>query len=185
MVEEARKGDWIYTYTGRRFYPIDPRPEDIELRDIAHALAHLCRFTGHTKKHYSVAEHCCHIHDHAPDELRPWALMHDASEAYIGDMSRPLKRGCGDVGRLYSEVEHGIMVAVAEKFGLTPTMPGTIHALDDQMLVTEADQAFPVPAHWTRGRRWASTPRLPVVVGFWDPPTAKASFLRRAEMYFP
>jgi len=187
-VIEDRKGDWLYTYTGRQFYPIDPRPEDVDLVDIAQALSQLCRFTGHTKRFYSVAEHCCHIHDAAPEEYRAWGLMHDAAEAYVNDMSRPLKRGCGQVGEIYREVEYGIMCAIAEKFRLEifgdrefDAAPANVQFLDDRMLVTEADQVFLLPAHWTKSRPWVNTPRLPVEIGFWDPSTARSCFMKRAE----
>lgn len=60
-----RKGDWILTFTGRRFYPLDPRPEDVCLEDIAHALSLICRYNGHSRFFYSVAEHF-------PEKIRPW-----------------------------------------------------------------------------------------------------------------
>jgi len=85
----ARIGDWIQTYTGKRFWPLDPRPEDVDILDIAHSLSLLCRFTGHTSSFYSVSQHSILVAQEVPKRLRLWALFHDAAEAYIGDIARP------------------------------------------------------------------------------------------------
>ena len=92
------RGDgWITTYTGQHFYPLDPRPHEVNMLDIAHALSMICRFNGHTQFFYSVAEHsirCAyHAHEQWPDriELQLAALLHDASEAYLCDIPRPVK----------------------------------------------------------------------------------------------
>src|SRR5271165_7548492 len=89
---DNRKGDWIQTYTGRVMYPLDPRPEEINIIDIAHALSNLCRFTGHVRTFYSVAEHSVRVSQHCDPKDALWGLLHDASEAYLADMSRPMKR---------------------------------------------------------------------------------------------
>lgn len=87
-----RKGDWIQTVSGKQFYPLDPRPEDVDIRDIAHALSNMCRFTGHTKTFYSVAQHSV-IASHVVDpKAAMLALLHDAAEAYMGDIARPWKK---------------------------------------------------------------------------------------------
>ena len=83
-----RKGDWFLTYTGRQFWPLDPRPEDICIRDIAHHLSLCCRFNGACRVHYSVAQHSVMVANILPAPLRFWGLMHDATEAYVGDMVR-------------------------------------------------------------------------------------------------
>ncbi len=90
----TRKGDYIATYTGKQFYPLDPRPEDVCLEDIAHSLSNLCRFTGHTDtdRFYSVAQHSVICSTIVAPEAALLALLHDAAEAYLGDISRPLKR---------------------------------------------------------------------------------------------
>jgi len=81
----------IGLFSGGTFDILNPRAEDVRIEDIAHALSQQCRFTGHTKTFYSVAQHSVLASTlvAAPDEL--WALLHDASEAYMGDMNRPLK----------------------------------------------------------------------------------------------
>lgn len=95
---------WIQTYTGKAFDLLDPQPEQVDILDIAHALSNICRFTGHCRAFYSVAQHSClvarivvdlwrreHGYD-CPEEVALVALLHDAPEAYIGDVSTPLKR---------------------------------------------------------------------------------------------
>ena len=73
----ARRGEWIQTFSGGRFWPLDPRPEDVYIGDIAHALSMKCRYAGHTTFFYSVAEHSVHVCRHAPAEHKLWALLHD------------------------------------------------------------------------------------------------------------
>jgi len=94
---------WIETYTGKKFYILNPRQEDIDIEDIAHALSMLCRFVGHCKQFYSVAEHSVRlsllqvVYQHIRHsrvvltQTRLIALLHDAAEAYLGDVSSPLK----------------------------------------------------------------------------------------------
>lgn len=96
-VGETRKGDWMEVATGTRFYPLDPRAEEVHVYDIASSLSKQCRYNGHTRFFYSVAEHSVLMADwlyaqHGCPLLAYQALMHDAPEAYIGDMVRPLKR---------------------------------------------------------------------------------------------
>ena len=97
---KKRKGDWIQTFTGKRIYPFDPDPDLICIDDIAHALSNICRFTGHVKHFYSVAQHSVIVANAIPDslgvphtnELYLQALLHDAQEYLFSDLSRPLKR---------------------------------------------------------------------------------------------
>jgi hypothetical protein len=88
----TRVGDWIQTYSGRQFWPLDPRVEDVHLEDIAHALSNVCRYTGHVREFYSVAEHSVHVSWSCEPEDALWGLLHDASEAYLADMARPVKQ---------------------------------------------------------------------------------------------
>jgi hypothetical protein len=87
---------WIQTATGRQFRVLEPKAETIDPLDIAHALAHTCRFNGHSQSFYSVAQHCCtmvaHLERQGADlDLKRWALLHDADEAYLPDVPRPVK----------------------------------------------------------------------------------------------
>lgn len=125
--------DYILTFTGKRFYPMAPCPEDICIEDIAHALSLTCRFGGHCKFHYSVAQHSILMHDNVEPEFRKHCLLHDASEAYASDIVRPLKHQMPE----YLEVERRIEMAVAEKFNLEFPWPSIIKDHDNRALLTE------------------------------------------------
>ena len=90
----SRTGPWIETFTGKHFYPLDPKPEDFDLVDIAHSLANTCRFRGHVRRFFSVAEHSVNVSKLA-EGIDPGAavqgLLHDAAEAYLSDLASPLK----------------------------------------------------------------------------------------------
>src|SRR5690349_18842227 len=97
----SRTGDWIATFTGKRWFLTDPDPADVDIDDIAHALSMICRFGGHTKQFYSVAEHSVRVAN-AMEIAGCGALaclhglIHDAPEAYLGDIVRPLKYSLTD-----------------------------------------------------------------------------------------
>ncbi len=80
-----------YTYSGQVLDLYNLKPSEIELETIAHSLAHQCRFNGHTKEFYSVAQHSILVSEWLPDWLKMAGLLHDAAEAYIGDIITPLK----------------------------------------------------------------------------------------------
>lgn len=135
-ISESRYGDWIQTFTGLVMYPLDPRPEDICIEDIAHALSNLCRFTGHCREFYSVADHSVRVSYACDPADALWGLLHDAPEAYIADMSRPVKR-YAPFGQMYREIEDGIMRVICEKFNLSISMPRTVKQADTALLMTE------------------------------------------------
>lgn len=142
---EPRIGNWMQTYTGRAFWPLDPRPEDINPLDIAHALGHLCRYGGHVRKHYSVAEHCLLLSQAVSPENALWALLHDATEAYIGDMVRPLKQMMPH----FQTVEDNLMDVICYRFELEPEMPEEVHQADARILVNEKNALMgPSPLPW-------------------------------------
>lgn len=132
----ARVGDWIQTYSGLVMYPLDPRVDEICIEDIAHALSNLCRFTGHTKQFYSVAEHSVRVSWECDPADALWGLLHDASEAYLADMSRPMKRSPG-FGPIYAEAEARLMRVICLKFGLPPECPESVHVADNRLLMSE------------------------------------------------
>lgn len=90
--------NWTQTYTGKAMEVLNPTPDMIDLEDIAHGLSNICRFTGQTLRFYSVAEHSVRVHDHCKklygraERVLKWALLHDATEAYLVDFPRPLKK---------------------------------------------------------------------------------------------
>lgn len=143
----ARKGDFIVTYTGKHFWPLDPQPEEIDIDDIAHALSIVNRWSGHSPIPYSVAVHSLHVAECCPEHLRLAGLLHDASEAYIADVARPVKKLLTG----YQEIEDGIQRAVAQRFdlpsGLVP-LPVEVVQADLDMLVTEASVFFPLETWW-------------------------------------
>lgn len=141
----ARAGQWMQTFTGRRFWPLDPRPEDIFIEDIAHALSMQCRYGGHCLSFYSVAEHCVLLANHVAEPFKRWALLHDASEAYLVDVPRPIK---GDLTN-YREIEARVMLAVCERFDLSPDMPAEVHEADFRIIGDERRNLSTCEADWT------------------------------------
>ena len=119
MLNENKSGCWLGTYTGKKFWPLNPNPEDVCLEDIAHALSNLCRFNGHSKEFYSVAEHCLNVEallegSGFNETMRFHGLLHDAAEAYICDIPRPFKK----VLLQYEYIEFDVMNAIYKHFGL-------------------------------------------------------------------
>jgi len=121
------KDAWIQTYTGKKFYIDDPKPEDIDIRDIAHSLSMSCRFGGHCNYFYSVAEHCIrmvkYIYPRTVDQSQSigsieikgkFALLHDAAEAYLRDFPKPLKMLLPE----YSQYETVLLDKILNKFGV-------------------------------------------------------------------
>jgi hypothetical protein len=128
----------VQLYTRRFLNPYDLRVEDVDILDIAHALALTNRFGGHTDVPYSVAEHSIAVAACATeDKLK--ALLHDAAEAYLGDICRPTKRRTEMA--FFNEVERRTLAIIFERFGLTPELPAEIKRIDDAMLERER-QAF-------------------------------------------
>jgi len=133
----SRNGDWIETFTGRKFWPLDPRPEEIVIEDIAHSLANQCRFAGHVREFYSVAQHSVLVSElvSPPDKL--WGLLHDASEAYLVDFPRPVKHD-PKFGGPYRRMEAQLMGAICLRFQLPHKMPASVRVADDRAVVNEA-----------------------------------------------
>ena len=169
-----RIGDWIQTYSGIQMYPLDPKENEIHIEDIAHALSMLCRFNGHTSEFYSVAEHCCHVHDILPHELKLTGLLHDASEAYLCDMPRPIKRSPGFASE-YLAAESRLMMVIAKKFDLQWPMHERVEQADNAVLATEARRLMaPLHPEW-KDHYGAADIDLPL----WSPIQARDEFLRR------
>ena len=131
-----RKGDWTQTFTGKQFWHFDPRPEEVELKDIAHSLANQCRFNGHCEKFYSVAQHSVLVSRIVKPEQALPALLHDASETYTGDIVSPFKKF---LPKEFKEIELNIEKAIFEHFGIK--MENVDHVeikrADNMALVTE------------------------------------------------
>lgn len=168
-MQQERVGDWMQTATGGMFWPLDPRPDEIDVLDIAHALANMCRYGGHCLRFYSVAEHSVLMARAVSKENRMWALMHDASEAYIVDVPRPLKRFLAG----YNAAEDAVMDAVCIKFGLPSEMPAEVKAADNAILFAEMLQNMaPPPKAWA-----GQVEPLEVTLKFWTPDQARDQFI--------
>jgi uncharacterized protein len=167
----ARTGDWMQTFGGRRFWPIDPHPQDIDIEDIGHALSMLCRYGGHCHQFYSVAEHSillARYFEKRSATLALWALLHDASEAYIVDVPRPLKPYLLN----YKHFETQLMAVVAERFGLKGDIPPEVKEADDRIIADERYQNL----KWINWDREPG-PALGVTLQFWSPFDAERIFL--------
>jgi len=133
--------DYITTYSHIKFTPANPKTEDIEIKDIAHSLTHLCRGNGHVKTFFSVAQHAINAAKEAKakgysERLQLACLLHDGSEAYLGDITRPFKRSLPD----YLKFEEVLQNKIYAKFlGDLPTAEETtlIYEIDNIMLYYE------------------------------------------------
>jgi len=166
--------DWMQTYTGRVFWPLKPRAEDVNINDIAHALSNLCRFGGHSQAFYSVAQHSVLVSKIVPPKDAMWGLMHDAGEAYVNDLISPIKHTQG--ATWYRDAEARVMRAVCRRFGLSLKQPQSVDEADLVMLATEKRDLM-----WPVIRRWASLPAPRSQKVFpWSPKRAEKEFLTRA-----
>lgn len=163
------KDAWIQTYTGKQFYPFDPKPDQIDIEDIAHALANVCRFTGHTNQFYSVAEHSVHVSRLVSPEHALQALLHDGSEAFLSDIAAPIKPFLPD----YKALEKTVQRAVYYRFGLPYEDHPEVKAADVAMLAAEAKYLMGNP-NWAK-----SLAAAPVGSLGWGPIRAKRMFLQR------
>lgn len=132
-VENLYTKDCIRTYTGIYMNIFEPTPEMICIEDIAHALSNQCRFGGHLHKFYSVAQHCVLTSRNIYGGYKLEALLHDASEAYLLDVPRPIKHKLTN----YQEIEALLMKLIFEKFGLIYPLHGRVKEADEYMLQWE------------------------------------------------
>ena len=124
---------WLLTASGTHFDLVDPQPDMVNILDIAQGLANECRYTGQCRWFYSVAQHATLASQIVPDELTLEALLHDAAEAYIKDIPRPLKLLLPD----YREIERRVDTVIRHAFGLPDRMSDPVKEADTIMLATE------------------------------------------------
>ncbi len=168
-----RHGDWIATFTGKKFYPFDPRIEDINITDMAHAMSNICRFGGHCTTFYPIAQHSVLVSLMCPPGFELWGLMHDGPEYVLVDIPSPLKKM--PEFKPYRDAEAVLMNVICDAFNLPHGEPHEVKTVDKRMLATEArDLTF------TQGRGW-STPAEPYDFNIvpWTPQYAEVRFLSR------
>ena len=177
-VPASKRGTWMQTFSGR-FYPLDPRPEEFEITDIALSLSRINRYNGHNDAPLSVAQHsvqCVDLVDplnYGPEEhvhqIKRYMLMHDATEAYVGDMVRPLK----SVIPQFKEIEAEVWVACVERFGIEMIDPKLIKYYDNLACAWEKRDLCTSYEHW---------PRMPEVPDYL--PKMKAWTAKKSERLF-
>lgn len=186
-----REGDWQQTFTGVQFWACDPKPEDFRIRDIAHGLSNMCRFSGQTRVFYSVAQHSVLVAAHVVSDaalgeasprrllrLRRRATLHDGPEAYITDLPRPVKRHVPE----YGHIESGIEKSLFERYEVYDPLESdralylAVKRSDMRALYTERrDVMGPPPAPWTDAQGADAEPWSDRIVP-WTPMVAEAAF---------
>lgn len=137
-MQDTMMQDYIGTYTGRKFHFMSPSPDEICLDDITIALANTTRYGGHCR-FYSVAEHSVLLatyimNKYKSAEMALFALMHDASEAYLGDIQRPLKQHLSE----YKAIEVNVSNVILAKYGIKQydkVLDADIHIVADEAKV--------------------------------------------------
>lgn len=171
------KTDWIQTFTGRKIYPLEPHGDDIDIDDIAQALSMKCRFTGHVNRFLSIAQHSVLVSRECPPHLALTGLLHDAGEAYLPDVSRPVKPFLyvatnGDNIQTFKMIEDQLLEIIMLKYGGCFPLPGVVHEVDDRMNFTEGTQLMPDHTCWKLQR----TP-FDIKIQSWDPWYARKVFM--------
>jgi len=180
MIEKSHcYGDehWIQTFTGRKFWPLDPKPEDVFIEDIAHSLSLTCRFGGHVKEFYSVAQHSVLVSECCMSQKK-WGLLHDAAEAYLADICKPIKPYMNG----FADFEEDVLIAVSERFGLTYPIPTSVHLRDLQMLATEQAHLMDAGLDWVGLGSVCPIENLNIEP--WHSSSAEMSFLSAFERLF-
>lgn len=140
------RGHNMTLYSGQIFFPLDPKPEDMNLLDIAHALSNMCRFNGHTIRFYSVAQHSVIVSQNVERKYALQALMHDAAEAYCGDIISPLKVELSEYRIILKRIEK----VVGERFGFDHMLHQSVKEADCRAALTEKrDLLMPSVADWS------------------------------------
>lgn len=137
--ESSMTTPYVSTFLGNRFYPLVPRIDHVAIEDIAHGLAYQCRFNGQTRQFYSVAQHSLMVAALVPTDLRLAALLHDAAEAYLGDMVKPLKVLLPE----FAVIEDEVTRIIARTFDIDFTDYAPIKRADLVALATEKRDLMP------------------------------------------
>lgn len=160
----------ILTRQGRFFDYRAPDEHAFDIEEIAHALANLCRFTGHTSSFYSVAQHSVLVADLAPPQHRREALLHDAHEAYVGDVNSPLKSLLPD----YRAIELAVQTALRRFYAVPCTQHREVKLAD--MAAYQVERFVLMPPHC---HEVGEDPPHPYPLHPLQPRDARELFLRR------
>ena len=165
----------VSTKSGRRVSLLNPSPSQIVIGDIAHGLAHQCRFNGQTNKFYSVAQHSVLVASILPRELRLAGLLHDASEAYLGDVVQPLK----DLLPEYQSIETNFCEVLGARFGVNLQHNDAIRHADLVVLATERRDLMPMDT-----ADWSSIAGITPLSRTIKPKSPEAASAQFMEMFF-
>ena len=165
----------VSTKSGRRVALLNPSPSQIVIGDIAHGLAHQCRFNGQTSKFYSVAQHSVLVATILPRELRLAGLLHDASEAYLGDVVQPLK----DLLPEYQAIEENFCKVLGMRFGVNLQHNDAIRHADLVVLATERRDLMPMDM-----ADWSSIAGITPMSRSIKPKSPEAASAQFMEMFF-
>lgn len=166
---------WINTVSGKRFDILNPKEDQIDISDIAKSLSHINRYSGQTKFFYSVAEHSFLV-SHVVDQdgiLPLMGLLHDSAEAYLGDVTSPLKA----LLPRYRDIENKVLSVILSKFNLPNELPSEVIDADRRILATEAQSLFDTNEEW----------KIPfevyedVPIRGWSPGIAELAFMDRLQ----
>jgi hypothetical protein len=164
----------ILTNSGSYFDFINPERNKFDIKDIAHALSHVCRFAGHTREFYSVAQHsvlACLLVDRIDRNSNMAALLHDAAEAYLGDITRPLKQLLPE----YKVIEKRVEAALFAHFGIEYPLPEAVKHADLVLLATE--QRDLMPPHDDEWALISGIEPMPEIINPWGPEKARREFM--------
>lgn len=162
----------IATATGQYFNFLEPDPTLISIKDVSIGLSNTCRFGGQCKRFYSVAEHCVLMSHIVHQKFALIALMHDAAEAFTGDIPKPLKQLLPD----FAIIEDRVEVAISDAFDVPAKLPPEVKLADRQMLCAEQMQVMGNSDEWVHTQ---STEPAQITVEFWSPVEAEKAFVSR------
>jgi uncharacterized protein len=167
---KIKSGPSIMLASGNWFDLLDPWNSEFTIEDIAQGLSNICRFSGQCKDFYSVAEHSIHVCD-TVEEFQLEALLHDAAEAFIGDITRPLKQLLPE----YKEIEANVEDAISLRFNLDPRSKSVVKAADLHVLAAEQAQLMPTGTDF-----WVTPSNVKpaaIEIGFLPPKEVRKVFL--------